>query len=103
MLAACRITRDQPPLELDPGALIEAEELELYAALQVAEAQVGARCDLDVLMQAFIPLVPCIQRFFDKVLVMADEPRLRRARLALLQRIARLAKGIVDLSKMEGF
>ncbi len=97
-----RITRDQPPLELDPGALIEAEELELYAALQVAEAQVGARCDLDVLMQAFIPLVPCIQRFFDKVLVMADEPRLRRARLALLQRIARLAKGIVDLSKMEG-
>ena len=98
-----RITRDQPSMELAPGALVEEEELALYAALRTAEAQVGAESDIDALMQAFVPLVPHIQGFFDKVLVMADDSRLRNARLALLQRIAQLTRGIVDLSKMEGF
>lgn len=44
-----------------------------------------------------------MNRFFDEVLVMAEDAQLRNNRLGLLQRIAGLAKGIVDLSYLEGF
>ncbi|MGC9521113.1 MAG: glycine--tRNA ligase subunit beta [Anaerolineae bacterium] len=98
-----RIIRDQPHYDLRPGVLVEEEEKALYQALLAAEARVSPEDDVDALMTTFAPLVPHIQRFFDEVLVMAEEDELRQARLALLQRIARLAEGIVDLSKLEGF
>jgi len=98
-----RITRDQPPFELEPDRLVEAEERLLYESLLTAEAQVSVVGDVDTLLHAFVPLVPQIQAFFDEVLVMAKDEALRRARLALLQRIAALANGIADLSHLEGF
>ncbi len=67
------------------------------------EAVLGPESDVDALLTTFATLVPLIQAFFDTVLVMAKEDDLREARLALLQRIAALADGIVDLSKLEGF
>ena len=98
-----RITRGQPRTTLVPERLVEPEEMALYKVLQKAEAQVPPGSDVDALLTAFVPLVPVIQAFFDKVLVMAEDASLREARLALLQRIAGLAEGIVDLSKLEGF
>lgn len=44
-----------------------------------------------------------INRFFEEVLVMDEDPVLRQARLALVQRIASLADGVADLSRLEGF
>jgi glycyl-tRNA synthetase beta subunit len=58
---------------------------------------------VDDFLNAFLPLIPAINRFFDTVLVMAEDPRLRQNRLGLLQRIARMAAGVADLSKLEGF
>jgi glycyl-tRNA synthetase beta subunit len=98
-----RITRDQPALELSADLLQEEAERELYGALRTAESRISPDSDVNALMAAFVPLVPHIRRFFDDVLVMAKDEDLRRARLALLQRIAALAAGIVDLSKLEGF
>ncbi|MCJ7551103.1 MAG: DALR anticodon-binding domain-containing protein, partial [Anaerolineae bacterium] len=104
-----RITRSQPRLELVPGNLVEEEEKALYQALVAAELQVSAKSEdlgesgVDQLMAAFVPMVPAIQSFFDKVLVMAQDVALREARLALLQRVAALATGIVDLGRLEGF
>ena len=98
-----RITRDQPALDLSPDLLQEEAERELYTALRVAESHISPDGDVNALMAAFVPLVPHIRRFFDDVLVMAKDEDLRRARLALLERIAGLAEGIVDLSKLEGF
>ena len=34
---------------------------------------------------------------------MAEDPRVRANRLALLQGIARLARGLADFSRLEGF
>jgi glycyl-tRNA synthetase len=98
-----RITRDQPALELAPELLQEEAERTLYAALRTAESDIAPGSDVDALMTAFVPLVPHIRRFFDDVLVMDKDENLRKARLALLERIAALADGIVDLSKLEGF
>lgn len=44
-----------------------------------------------------------INRFFTDVLVMAEDPAVRQARLGLVQRIAALADGIADLSQLQGF
>ncbi|MFW6183257.1 MAG: DALR anticodon-binding domain-containing protein, partial [Chloroflexota bacterium] len=48
-------------------------------------------------------LEPAITVFFDNVLVMDEDPQVRENRLALLQHITSLARGIADLSYLEGF
>ncbi|MFM8322742.1 MAG: glycine--tRNA ligase subunit beta [Chloroflexota bacterium] len=99
-----RITRDlKESFSVDPGVLAEPAEQQLYAALQQAEAVQRAPGAVDDFFTAFLPLMPAIQHFFDKVLVMAEDPALRRSRLGMLQRIARLAGGVADFSKLEGF
>ncbi|MCD6285694.1 MAG: glycine--tRNA ligase subunit beta, partial [Anaerolineae bacterium] len=104
-----RITRNEPRFELLPDNLVEDAEKALYQALVTAELQVSAASadaggsGVDQLMAAFVPMVPAIQSFFDKVLVMSQDEVLREARLALLQRVAALATGIVDLGRLEGF
>ena len=54
-------------------------------------------------LDAFTPLMPLVDDFFDQVLVMVDDERVRENRLGLLQRISALANGVVDMSKLEGF
>ena len=99
-----RITRSQPPsANLNTEALIEPAEKELAAALQEAEARPRRPGSVDDFLNAFRPMVPAVSRFFNDVLVMADDPAVRSNRLALLQRIVALADGVADLSKMEGF
>ena len=48
-------------------------------------------------------MIRAVNAFFDKVLVMAEDNKLRENRLALLQRIVALSAGNADLSKLEGF
>ncbi|MFO8035670.1 MAG: glycine--tRNA ligase subunit beta [Anaerolineales bacterium] len=99
-----RITRDlEERFRVDPEVFVEEEERGLYRALRKAEDVERAPGDVDAFLQAFVPLIPEITRFFDEVLVMAEEDELRRNRLALLQRIAALADGVVDMSRLEGF
>ena len=43
-----------------------------------------------------------VDRFFDQVLVMADDARLRDNRLALLQRLEALFLRIADISRLPG-
>jgi len=54
-------------------------------------------------MQAFLPLIPVINRFFDSVLVMAEDQTVRANRLGLLQKVAGLSIGTADFSVLEGF
>jgi glycyl-tRNA synthetase len=98
-----RITRDQPRYTLDPSVLEEEASQALYAAVMDVEAHIGKASTVDALLNAFLPLVPLIERFFVDVLVMVEDETLRAARLALLQRVAGLTRGIVDLSQLEGF
>jgi glycyl-tRNA synthetase len=101
-----RITRDQKKVfKVDPKTLSEKEEKELFKAVQKAELALRAagRSDPDTLFGAFLPMIPAVNEFFDKVLVMDKQKAARENRLGLLQRIAALAAGIADLSKLEGF
>jgi glycyl-tRNA synthetase len=99
-----RITRDQATrFGVEPGIFVEAAEKSLFAALEKAEAARGAPGSVDDFLNAFVPMIPAVNEFFDKVLVMADDRRLQENRLGLLQRLASLANGATDLSRLEGF
>ena len=101
-----RITRAEVEMyAVDPGKFVEESEKALFAALEPAKARVSQSGSdrAAVFLAAFEPLIPAIDRFFEAVLVMAEEPDLRRNRLGLLQRIAALADGAVDMSRLEGF
>jgi glycyl-tRNA synthetase beta subunit len=75
----------------------------LYAALQTAETTQRRPGSVEDLLTIFMPLIPVINRFFDAVLVMADDPAIRANRLGLLQRVSDLSAGVADFSKLEGF
>jgi glycyl-tRNA synthetase len=94
-----RLVRSQPPDGASPG--VDAEPASQALAQAVAAAPPPQ--DVHSLVANLRALAPLINRFFDQVLVMADDPALRAARLALLRRIVAQADGIADLSKLEGF
>ncbi len=99
-----RITRGQPErYEVNPAAFAEEAEHALWEALQKAETAPRHPGSVDDFFAAFLPMMPAIERFFEEVLVMAEDEALRRNRLGLLQRIAALADGVADFSKLEGF
>lgn len=99
-----RITRGERELyAVDPAYFEAAIERELYDAYQDAAAELDGAANVDAFLSAFAPLVPLIQRFFEEVLVNADDAAVRANRLGLLQAIASLAHGRADLSELAGY
>ncbi|MDP1714697.1 MAG: glycine--tRNA ligase subunit beta, partial [Anaerolineales bacterium] len=99
-----RITRDQKKtFKVAEKAFVEKEEKDLFKALEKAEKEKRAEGNVDDFLNAFVPMIRAINAFFDKVLVMAEDTKVKENRLGLLQRIAALSSGIADLSKLEGF
>ena len=99
-----RITRDQPQrYTVLPASFVDPAESDLQAAIQAAEAELGQAGSLEDFFRAFQPLIAAINRFFEAVLVMAEDPAVRANRLGLLQQVAALAAGLADFSKLEGF
>jgi len=99
-----RITRDlKETFAVDAGALVEPAEIALYAALQQAQSSPRAAGSVEDFLQAFLPMIPAVNRFFDEVLVMVEDAQVRQNRLALLQAIAALAGKVADMSRLEGF
>ena len=101
-----RIIRSAPVEErslsvVDIARLEEDAEKALHAAIQTIVQQAPA--SVDEFLGMVVSLIPDINTFFDKVMVMAPDPALRRNRLALVGQIAGLSHGIADLSKLEGF
>ena len=92
---------DDRPLTIDDKAFIEKEEKDLYAAIQ--SSAVHRSSSIDEFLEIIVKLIPSINAFFDKVLVMAEDKKVKENRLGLLQRIAKLSDGIADLSPLEGF
>jgi len=101
-----RITRNIPEsFAVDSQAFAEKAEESLFSALLLAEKSLhmARHRSADSFLTAFLPMIPEVNRFFDEVLVMAEDATLRQNRLALLQRIVALGSGVADMSKLEGF
>ncbi len=100
---ASRIAGKEERGEVDESLLREPAEKGLFAAYRDVAKQVAvrmARGDYAGAIAATSALADPIDVFFREVLVMVEDESLRRNRLALLARVAALARGIADLSRV---
>ncbi|MEW6030855.1 MAG: glycine--tRNA ligase subunit beta, partial [Chloroflexota bacterium] len=73
-----RITRDQKKtFTVDGKAFAEKEEKDLFKALEKAEKAKRAAGSVDDFLNAFVPMIPAVNLFFDKVLVMTEDKKLQ--------------------------
>jgi len=90
---------------VDPALFRENAEKALSAAVDSAapgiEAQLAAG-DYTAALKALAGLRAAVDRFFDDVMVMAEEAPVRANRLALLARLAGLMNRVADISKLSG-
>ncbi|MBI3903567.1 MAG: glycine--tRNA ligase subunit beta [Nitrosomonadales bacterium] len=81
----------------------EDAERELYQAMQdITPMATGylERGEYGTNLKALVTLKPFIDDFFDKVMVMCEDPALRRNRAVLLQQLGRLMNQVADISKL---
>ena len=89
---------------VDPGLLREAAEKDLLAEVERVEREakdLRATRNYAATLQAVASLKPAVDRFFDDVLVMAEEPALRENRLALMKRVGSLFADVADFRKIQ--
>lgn len=99
-----RITRQEDKLHKVDVKKFEFEiERELFEAVEELNKVDGAERTVGSLLAEVQSLTPLITTYFDEVLVMADDKGLRKTRLGTVQRIVKLADGILDFSRLEGF
>jgi len=94
---------DWQPGEVDSEQLQEEEERTLharYVAVAAEAGQLAAEGEYRRALEAIAGLRPVVDRFFDKVLVMAEDPALRQNRLRLLGRLDQLFSGIAQFAEI---
>jgi glycyl-tRNA synthetase beta chain len=96
---ARNILGETAPAEVQAALLSEEAERQLHAAVVKLS---GAAGSYDERLRALATLRGPVDRFFDDVLVMADDPRLRANRLGLLSQTLSLFYRIADISKLGG-
>ncbi|MCR6644104.1 MAG: DALR anticodon-binding domain-containing protein [Terricaulis sp.] len=90
---------------LDVSKLTEAAEKSLHAALESALPTARSAVegeDFAAAMKALSGLRAPVDAFFEKLLVNAEDPLLRRNRLLLLTRLREALSQVADFSKIEG-
>jgi glycyl-tRNA synthetase beta chain len=85
---------------VEPGLLAEDAERALHADVQRLRARPAP--DLAARLRELAALRAPVDRFFDDVLVMAEDPRVRANRLGLLQDTLSLFYRIADISRLGG-
>ncbi|KAL8109456.1 hypothetical protein AgCh_025522 [Apium graveolens] len=102
-----RIVRGKEELlvdaEVDEAAFETNEERVLWTTFLLLRSKIHPGIEVDKFFENSSQLLQPLEDFFDHVFVMVDDEKLRKNRLALLQKIADLPKGIVDLSVLPGF
>jgi glycyl-tRNA synthetase beta chain len=97
------ILASEQPGDVDPEAFVEKGERKLWEAYQSVEPEASkhiANGQYAKALRALSRLRPQVDSFFDEVLVMANEPRLRENRLALLDSLDLLFTQVADLSEI---
>lgn len=97
------ILRNQPSYRVNSGLLFEKQERELYTTFSIIMDNVQTMISQGEFAKAqrmVFRIKSSINSFFDHVLVMEDDIRLRRNRLALLQSISKMLMQIADYSQI---
>ncbi|NIM57822.1 MAG: glycine--tRNA ligase subunit beta [Candidatus Aminicenantes bacterium] len=97
------ILKDQPLFKVNQALLAEKEERELYTTFSIIKNNIIpliSKGDFSQAQRIIFRIRSSINSFFDNVLVMTDEVRMRRNRLALLQAISKLLIQVADYSQI---
>ncbi len=87
--------------QLDEGLLEPGPEADLYGAFTSTRVLVGlAGADYAGKLRTIAGLRPAVDRFFDKILVMTPDERIRQNRLTLLHRLLTEFSTIADFSEI---
>jgi glycyl-tRNA synthetase beta chain len=89
--------------KLDPGLLTEPAEREVADALAEVEPQIAAALetgDFGAAVEAGARLGPVLDRFFEEVLVMAEDEKVRENRLRLLLDVRDTLRALGDLAQI---
>jgi glycyl-tRNA synthetase beta chain len=84
------------PIDVDPRLHEHEEERALYEAY----SEFGSAREIDRYTENLRKLNPLVDAYFDKVMVMVDDEKVRANRLWLLSKVDRLFKRIGDFSKI---
>jgi glycyl-tRNA synthetase beta chain len=84
---------------VQPELFTEAAERELHSAVERVGSADGG---YEVRLRALAGLREPVDRFFDGVMVMAEEPEIRSNRLGLLAEALSLFYRIADISRLGG-
>ena len=88
---------------VDEGRLGDGAERDLWRAFRHLAPAVDTHCangDYTAALVMLATVKPAVDRFFDDVMVLADDPELRANRLALLRDAARAMNRVADISKL---
>ena len=88
---------------VEPSELMEPAERALHAAIRSTSEKAGVlfdRGDYAGYLTTFSVLKAPVDAFFDSVMVMVDDPKLRRGRLALLHDLREAMNRVADISKL---
>lgn len=97
------IVKEGVELPVDPSLFEDQAETALNQALTAVAAKVGTLVEKGEYVAALseiATLKDAVDGFFDKVMVMANDEKVRNNRLALLTRIARLFARLADFSRL---
>ncbi len=93
----------KPAASIEAALFQESEEKSLQAEYSGVMQAGKADEDFPAAFAKVRKLTPAITRYFDKVLVMAEDEKLRANRLALVSAIVNILAPFADLMKLEGF
>lgn len=95
---ARNIVGDTATGEVEPSAFVDQAERDLYDAILKAEAVPASFAAARFQQIAWAHA--SVDQFFKQVMVMADDPKVRANRLALLSRLLNLVYEVADLSRL---
>ncbi|HVS76777.1 MAG TPA: glycine--tRNA ligase subunit beta [Steroidobacteraceae bacterium] len=96
---------ESAPADVDTETLQAQAERDLFEAMRGRRegvASATARKDYASSLTLLAQLRPVVDAFFDQVMVMDEDPRLRANRLALMAQMRDLFAGVADLSRLPG-
>jgi glycyl-tRNA synthetase beta chain len=99
----CNIVKEPVEGKVDTTLFTEEAERSLHAAFAATSEKAGAKIaagDYAGALADIAGLKPAVDDFFEKIMVMAEDPLIRRNRLALLQEIMLLFREVGDFQKL---
>ena len=99
-----RIVRSEKTIySVDEKKFDEKMEKKLYKAILKLEKNQQNPSSVDEFLTNFEPMVDVVNKYFDKVMVMAEDEKIRQNRLGTLQKLVALSASAADFSQLQGF